>query len=70
MDRRALFPTIVDGSLRQCIKQTLLWLPVIIPTIKSFHENINYFGIGAKILKMHLLDGLVETTLFKTMRSH
>jgi hypothetical protein len=70
MDREALFPKIVDGSLRQSIKQTLLWLLVIIPSIKSFHENIKYFSIGAKILKTHLLNGHVKTTLFKTMRSH
>ena len=69
MDYRALFSIIVDGNLRELIKQTLLRLQVIIPTIKSFHENVKYFGIGAEILKTHLLNGLIETTIYRTMCS-
>jgi hypothetical protein len=70
IDRRVLFPTIVDGSLRQRIKQTLLRLRVIIPTIKSFHENLNYFCIGAKILQTQLFSQRIATTMYETMRSH
>src|SRR5437016_11137285 len=70
MDKKALFSTIVDGNLRELIKQTLLELQVIIPTIKSFHEILKYLEIGAKILRTHLLNGPVESTMYRTMCSH
>ncbi|KAI9774700.1 MAG: hypothetical protein M1839_001661, partial [Geoglossum umbratile] len=69
MDNKTLFSTIVDDNLRELIKQALLQLRVIIPTIKSFHENLKYFGIGAKILKTHLLSEPLETTIYRTMFS-
>ena len=69
IDNRTLFSTIVDGNLRELIKQALLRLQVIIPTIKSFHENLKYFEIRVKILKTHLLNGLTEGTMYRTMCS-
>jgi hypothetical protein len=69
MDSGALFPNITERNVREFIKQALLRLEVIIPTIKSFHENLKYLEIGANILKTHLLDTGVRTTLYKTMCS-
>ncbi|KAH0545345.1 hypothetical protein FGG08_000644 [Glutinoglossum americanum] len=67
MDNKALFSTIVDSNLREYIKQALLQLHVVIPTIRSFHENLKYFEIGVRILKAHLLDRPIKTTMYETM---
>ena len=74
-----LFPKIQTASRRESIERAILGIKAIIPTIKTFHENIKYFGIGAKILKTQLLntpllkvrlpDDDTEITLYKAMRS-
>ena len=70
MDGRSLFTAITDGDLRKSIKQALLRVETIIPTLKTFHENFKQLEIAAKILKTHLLDGVIETTLYDTLLSY
>ena len=76
MDNGALFPAITDAAQRGAIKQSLLALDVIIPTIESLHDNLKYLNIGASIIKARLLKEGVETkvykrtTVYKFMRSH
>lgn len=49
-----LFPTIVDAGARQRLLTALVSLPGVIPSLETFHENMKYITIGAKILKTHL----------------
>jgi len=70
MDNEILFPAIVDENLRRSVKEVLLGLDVMIPTIKTFHMNVSYFQIGAKILRTQLFDTQSKTDLFETMRDH
>ncbi|KAH6666374.1 hypothetical protein B0J14DRAFT_678379 [Halenospora varia] len=60
-----LFPSIHDNTLRQSIKSNLLGLPVMIPTIASFHENTNYLRIGVNIIRNHLLNQNSQPSLKK-----
>jgi hypothetical protein len=54
MDRGELFPLISDRQTWENIKQTILGLSEIIPTIKSLHENAKHLRIRARIIKSHL----------------
>lgn len=68
-DKGALFSTVTDGSLREHILKSLLQRKEIFPTIKSWHENMKIVEIGARIIKNHLLDGPIKTTLYQAMIS-
>ncbi|KAF4635373.1 hypothetical protein G7Y89_g2720 [Cudoniella acicularis] len=69
MANGTLFSTISDNSIRKSIEETLLGLQVMIPTIRSFHENAKYFSIGAKIMRNLLLSGQRKKPLFEAMSS-
>jgi hypothetical protein len=71
MNNGSLFPSITDDNLRESILQGLLRLDVVIPTLRTFHENMKQFEIGVKILKTLLLDKRVrsEDTLYSTLTS-
>jgi hypothetical protein len=56
MDRGELFPLILDRLTQEMIKQTIIGLQVIIPTIKSFYENAKYLEIEGRIIKVHLFN--------------
>jgi hypothetical protein len=80
MDNKALFLTITDANLRATIKETLLGLEFIIPTFETFHDNVIYLAMGAKIISTLLIgEEKLSTTLlhdervptiYETMRSH
>jgi hypothetical protein len=69
MENRKLFPDIRDSELRGHIKHAILGLPVMIPSIKAFYENMKYFEIGVRIIKSHLFYKPIRTTLYKAMCS-
>jgi Protein of unknown function (DUF3723) len=77
MDNETLFLSLKDRNLRIEVKRTLLNLGVMIPTIKSFHENMKYIDIGVKIIKRQLLNSKIDASLdpeddgslYETMRS-
>ncbi|RYP01922.1 hypothetical protein DL764_006017 [Monosporascus ibericus] len=54
MRRRQIFILISDNDTRDRILENILSLQVIIPSIETFHENMKYFSIGAKILQKHV----------------
>lgn len=68
-DKGALFSTVTDGRLREQILKSLLQRKEVFPTIKSWHENMKIVEIGARIIKNHLLDGPIKTTLYQAMHS-
>lgn len=70
MDRGTLFPTIVDTTLRQCIKEAILGIKTIIPTFRAFHENVNYLAIPAKIIQTEMIDNRITTTVRRTLYNH
>ncbi|KAL8409982.1 hypothetical protein RB594_008175 [Gaeumannomyces avenae] len=51
----ALFPGLADPASRDKILKNILAIKKIIPSLKTFHENMKYFAIGAKIIKQHLV---------------
>ncbi|KAG8422535.1 hypothetical protein J3459_010277 [Metarhizium acridum] len=48
-----LFPGFQSRSVRDRLKDNILHLEVSIPSIQTFHENMKYLTIGAKILERH-----------------
>lgn len=70
-NRSELFPGVEDRVKRNLIKQALLRLEVVISTIKTFHENRRYLGIGMKIIKKLLLDEeKPKRSIYKAMYAH
>lgn len=59
--------SIKDGRLRNSIMSATLTLKVIIPSIRSFHQNLKYLHNGAHIMKSLLLGGRVRKTLFQDL---
>lgn len=55
MERKLIFPLVSDPSKRNYLLQRILELRTIIPSIMTFHENMKYFSIGAKILTKFLI---------------
>ena len=49
-----LFPRIPAESHRDRLKQNILAISVMIPSIDTFHDNMRYMTIGAKILEKHV----------------
>ena len=60
-DNGTLFPGIRSNSVRDRLKDNILSLDVSIPTIKTFHENMKYLTIGAKILEKYIEDRARES---------
>lgn len=56
LENGTLFPGLTDQQSRLKILDNILSIKVIIPSLKTFHENMKYFAIGARIIKEHLLD--------------
>jgi hypothetical protein len=66
-NQSSLFPGVEDREKRDLIKQALLRLEVIIPTIRSFQKNRIYLGIGANIVETLLLDEKEPKSIYKGM---
>ncbi|KAI0163883.1 hypothetical protein GGR57DRAFT_497965 [Xylariaceae sp. FL1272] len=49
--RREIFVLVHDPEQRSTILTNILSLCVVIPSIETFHQNMKYFSIGAKILQ-------------------
>lgn len=49
-----LFRYVVDSAVREKLLRSLLSIRVVIPSIATFHENMKYMAIGAKVLQTHL----------------
>ncbi|KAK7967622.1 uncharacterized protein PG986_001899 [Apiospora aurea] len=68
MRSRVLYPLIHDIDRRRRIESAILDLDVIIPSIKTFHENMKYFSIGSEILKSTILTRLKKgQSLYEAM---
>jgi hypothetical protein len=69
-DRSELFPRVNETHKRLLIRNALLDLKIIIPTIKSFQGNCLYFGIIMNIIKSILLDEEKPESVYDSMFSH
>ncbi|KAK8013341.1 hypothetical protein PG991_008934 [Apiospora marii] len=56
-----LFPLITKVQQRKRLLHNILSLTVVIPSIKTFHENMKYFSIGAKIIQEHVGENYVAS---------
>ncbi|KAI1181453.1 hypothetical protein F5B17DRAFT_425259 [Nemania serpens] len=54
MRRGRIFVLVPDGVLRSTLLANILSLQVVIPSIRSYHQNMKYFSIAAKILQDHV----------------
>ncbi|KAJ3578092.1 hypothetical protein NPX13_g2476 [Xylaria arbuscula] len=52
--RHEIFILISDSEVRSTVLANILALQVVIPSIQSFHKNMIYFSIGAKIVRHHI----------------
>lgn len=69
LDERRIFSGIDDPLRRSQVRNRLLCLDVVIPSIKSFHENMKLFSTVAKILRTHLLPRKSTGSLFFALKS-
>ncbi|KUJ15225.1 uncharacterized protein LY89DRAFT_750550 [Mollisia scopiformis] len=69
MDNFTIFSKVTNVMRRDRIKQTILQLPGIIPTIKSFHENLKFLETAAKIIKREIFDNKIPGSLYQAMQS-
>ncbi|KAF4331949.1 hypothetical protein FBEOM_14269 [Fusarium beomiforme] len=51
-----LFEGLKDLDLREQVRRRVLSVQVIIPSMETFHENMKYISIGAKILRKYLME--------------
>ncbi|KAH7000877.1 hypothetical protein EDB80DRAFT_580501, partial [Ilyonectria destructans] len=55
-DQGSVLEGIKDLDLRNRIRQRVLSVQVIIPSVETFHENMKYISIGAKIVRKYLME--------------
>lgn len=65
MNTGLAFSEIQDERFRIKIKASVLSLRAVIPSLATFHENMKYICIGAKILRTHLDLPLEKESLFE-----
>ncbi|KAI0836087.1 hypothetical protein F5Y06DRAFT_305432 [Hypoxylon sp. FL0890] len=70
MDEYKVFLGVRDSQKREQIKQRILQTVVVIPSIKSFHENMKLFSIAARILRSYLLPNRSRAPLIKCLRDY
>lgn len=58
MESRQLFRNICDSGMRNRLQDAILQISVLIPSIRTFHENMKLLTIGMMILRDHVLEGL------------
>lgn len=71
LDNREVFEEVTDSGMREQLKLKVLSLNVLIPSVETFHENMKFFSIGAKILCKYIMDdppkGRTRATLFQNL---
>jgi len=64
-----LFPKVLDPGKRQLLKESLLSINCLIPSIKTLYENLKHLGAGAKVIKELVLgDKCRRQTLHVTLK--
>ncbi|KAM7204414.1 Protein of unknown function (DUF3723) domain containing protein, partial [Rhypophila sp. PSN 637] len=51
-----VFTEVKDPEIRKGLEQRVLSLPCVIPSLETFHDNMIYMSVGAKIIREQLLD--------------
>ncbi len=54
MEKGCILHQVSDPETRDSLKRNILSLNMVIPSLTTFHRNIRYFSIGAKILRQHI----------------
>lgn len=52
----AVFPAITNPDQRHSLEENILSLNLMIPSLETFHENMKYISVGAKILRRYLVE--------------
>ena len=64
MEEKIIFPSVVDGAVRQTLMSNIVSLPCLIPLLWTFFEMLKYIEPCCDILK-----GLIGGKLKKTIRA-
>ncbi|KAI1382903.1 uncharacterized protein F4822DRAFT_440679, partial [Hypoxylon trugodes] len=65
-----VFSGVHDGWKREQIKQRILQMSVVIPSIKSFHENMKLFSIAIRIIRSYLLPDKPRAPLLESLKDN
>lgn len=65
-----VFFYIQDPALRDEILSNIMSLDVVIPSLATFHSNMRYFSIGARILQRFTVDNSRFETTFRVYLSN
>lgn len=68
MSSGELFQLVSDPALRSRLQHEVLSTRVLIPSIRTFHENMRYLSIGMQIIKDHVIDELGGRSMYRAMR--
>ena len=69
MRKGVLFPKVENKQIRNRLRDSLLSIKCLIPSIKSMHENLKYLKTGSELLKKLLVGRVSKGTLRCTLRS-
>lgn len=58
IESRQLFRSVCNPAVRNRIQDAILQITVLIPSIRTFHENMKLLSIGMTILRDHVIDRL------------
>ncbi|KAI0968790.1 hypothetical protein F4678DRAFT_463981 [Xylaria arbuscula] len=67
---RQIFGGVRDPQKRTGIQDRLLQVDGLVPTIKTFHENMKLFSIAVKILRAYLLPERSRASLSEYLEEH
>ena len=70
MRTNSVFQDIEELDLRRRVESRILDLQSIIPSIKTFHANMRFFGTGTSIIRRHVLGGKMKKgkSVFDSMK--
>lgn len=63
-----LFSRIAEPGARIRLQESILRVECIIPSFATFHDNMNYLGVGMQIMRDNLLGNIGEKTMQQAMR--
>ncbi|KAK4204851.1 hypothetical protein QBC40DRAFT_163599 [Triangularia verruculosa] len=67
MTSHQVFFQIHDPTLRNQILSNISSLNVVIPSLATFHSNMRYFSIGARVLQHFIADNIRSETTFQSL---
>jgi len=67
MESKAVFKGVTNNELRKRILSAILETRGMIPSFKTFHQNMLYLGITAYVVKTYIVDRLGKESIYKAL---